>query len=33
MMPKFVEETELKNKEALAGAISTFLRSENFIGK
>jgi len=33
MMTKFVHETELKNKEALAGALSSFLRSENFLGK
>jgi len=29
----FVKETDMKNKEAIFGALSSFLRSENFVGK
>jgi len=32
-MGTFVRETDMKNKEAIFGALSSFLRSENFIGK
>jgi len=32
-MMKFVDEQELKNKEAVLGALSSFLRAENFNSK
>lgn len=32
-MKQFVKETEMANKEALFGSLSSFLRSENFAGK
>ena len=32
-MTKFVDEAELKNKEAILGALSSFLRAENFNSK
>lgn len=32
-MTKFVEENDLKNKEAVLGALSSFLRAENFNSK
>jgi len=32
-MTKFVEETDQKNKEAVLGALSSFLRAENFNSK
>jgi len=33
MMPKFVQEEDMKNREAVIGALSSFIRSENFTGK
>jgi hypothetical protein len=33
LMNKFVEENNLKNKEAVLGALSSFLRAENFNSK
>jgi len=32
-MQQFVKEEDMKNKEAVMGAISSFIRSENFDGK
>jgi len=32
-MPKFVQEEDIKNREAVIGALSSFIRSENFNGK
>jgi len=32
-MGTFVHESNMKNKEAIFGALSSFLRSENFVGK
>jgi hypothetical protein len=32
-MNQFVKETEMSNKEAIFGSLSSFLRSENFAGK
>jgi hypothetical protein len=32
-MTKFVEEQDAKNKEAVFGALSSFLRAENFNSK
>lgn len=33
LMPKFVQEEDIKNREAVIGALSSFIRSENFVGK
>lgn len=33
LMTKFVEEQDAKNKEAVLGALSSFLRAENYEGK
>jgi hypothetical protein len=33
MMRKFVEEQKAENKEAVLGALSSFLRAENYEGK
>ena len=33
LMTKFVEEQTPKNKEAVLGALSSFLRAQNYAGK
>jgi hypothetical protein len=33
LINKFVEEQEMRNKEAVLGALSSFLRAENFNSK
>jgi len=33
LMNQFVKETEMANREAIFGSLSSFLRSENFAGK
>jgi len=32
-MNQFIQEDDMKNKEAVFGSLSSFLRSENFPGK
>jgi len=32
-MQKLMKETDIKNKEAVLGALSSFLRAKNFEGK